>query len=824
MKDGTVRCIQQKGAGFDPNNDTPIVPPPGGSLPASAQLDMTGFVVRDQGPWGSCVGFAVRGAMGARAIAEHGAFIDFSMPHIWNIAGYGAAACDPVTGGSDIGTVVQADLGSATNVVGWNTWPYVTSNCPAAMNAVPSNATLTSQGLAFIQQASGIRPQSLADIKNAIAQGWPPAIAVTVLSDPCPNQAACCSWWTNSNIDVPVSSEPSCGSHAILLTSYDDKAGLVGFVNSWGETFGDGGFGTFTYKFIENYSEGGYALQHLIYTATQCAATDYCSSHSLSPGNYCTGTAPGSQEITCGAVTGCAQSQMINSTKCLYGCINGQCASPASGSTGADGGTTGTDGGSTSIDGGTTDGGDDDGGSNDGGTGCVVPSDCPAQATACITNICMVGVCGTSNAVTGTPCTDNMGLVCDGHGACVGCNTTADCPGTDICAMGTCVAPTCFDGVMDGSETDVDCGGPICAPCDNSQACLDATDCVSGVCANSVCAPCALDSDCAGGQFCDLTTNSGTCAATRVDGIACTGSDQCATGFCVDGFCCDSICNGACVACSAAAKGGGTDGTCGNVAAGPDPHGQCTDQGMPSCGTNGRCDGNGACQLYPLLTACAAPQCSNGALASARLCDGMGLCMAPTETSCSPYAGCDGGVCSSSCMADSDCTVGNYCNTSGQCVAGSGSTSSSGSAGTGGSSVSSSGSSTGGAGGASTSSGATGGDTGADGGEDDGGTDDGTGGSDGGMSGCTKTCKDVLLDAETSPPDATGLCGYGSVADWNEFMWCMCSTVYYNYGACAQSCATTLCAGTALEPGSACWECSQDANGCGYDYNECLLD
>ena len=51
---------------------------------------MTGFIVPDQGQWGSCAGFAVRGAMGARAIAEHGAFIDFSMPDIWHIAGYTA--------------------------------------------------------------------------------------------------------------------------------------------------------------------------------------------------------------------------------------------------------------------------------------------------------------------------------------------------------------------------------------------------------------------------------------------------------------------------------------------------------------------------------------------------------------------------------------------------------------------------------------------------------------------------------------------------------------------------------------------------------------
>jgi len=46
--------------------------------------------------------------------------------------------------------------------------------------------------------------------------------------------------------------------------------------------------------------------------------------------------------------------------------------------------------------------------------------------------------------------------------------TTADAP---------VEAPdTCADGVNDGKETDVDCGG-ICAPCSDGQACTVASDC-----------------------------------------------------------------------------------------------------------------------------------------------------------------------------------------------------------------------------------------------------------------------------------------------------------------------------------------------------------
>ena len=42
---------------------------------------------------------------------------------------------------------------------------------------------------------------------------------------------------------------------------------------------------------------------------------------------------------------------------------------------------------------------------------------------------------------------------------------------------------------MNGDETDVDCGGTVCGPCDNGGSCNGATDCASGNCpsADGVC-------------------------------------------------------------------------------------------------------------------------------------------------------------------------------------------------------------------------------------------------------------------------------------------------------------------------------------------------
>jgi len=46
---------------------------------------------------------------------------------------------------------------------------------------------------------------------------------------------------------------------------------------------------------------------------------------------------------------------------------------------------------------------------------------------------------------------------------------------------------SCTDGVQDGDETDVDCGGPICTPCAESRMCLQARDCMRADCVNGWC-------------------------------------------------------------------------------------------------------------------------------------------------------------------------------------------------------------------------------------------------------------------------------------------------------------------------------------------------
>src|SRR5262249_51173613 len=56
-----------------------------------------------------------------------------------------------------------------------------------------------------------------------------------------------------------------------------------------------------------------------------------------------------------------------------------------------------------------------------------------------------------------------------------------------VCSLGACAAPACDDGLANGYETDVDCGGP-CPACGPGQVCGVAGNCSTGICAEGTCA------------------------------------------------------------------------------------------------------------------------------------------------------------------------------------------------------------------------------------------------------------------------------------------------------------------------------------------------
>jgi formylglycine-generating enzyme required for sulfatase activity len=127
------------------------------------------------------------------------------------------------------------------------------------------------------------------------------------------------------------------------------------------------------------------------------------------------------------------------------------------------------------------------------GKGCKLPGDCQ-------TGVCTGGKCAPPGPTDGVKNGSETDVDCGGPGAAVPrcatgkmCNDGTDCV-DKICEAGKCKAPSSSDGVKNGDETDVDCGGTKAPKCAPPKACKLPGDCLSGVCkANQCVSPSAND-------------------------------------------------------------------------------------------------------------------------------------------------------------------------------------------------------------------------------------------------------------------------------------------------------------------------------------------
>ena len=117
-------------------------------------------------------------------------------------------------------------------------------------------------------------------------------------------------------------------------------------------------------------------------------------------------------------------------------------------------------------------------------------------------------------------------------------------------------------------------------------------------------------------------------------GTSCLLATECESGFCVDGVCCDGACSDVCFTCALQ----GAVGTCMPADVGTDPRNECDDMGVQSCGSDGVCDGTGACHKYPSGVVCTPQSCMGTMLKAAARCDGDGACVGlpprPARRSC----------------------------------------------------------------------------------------------------------------------------------------------------------------------------------------------
>ncbi len=124
------------------------------------------------------------------------------------------------------------------------------------------------------------------------------------------------------------------------------------------------------------------------------------------------------------------------------------------------------------------------------------------------------------------------------------CTVGTDCV-SGVCEGGECLDARCADGLKNGSETDLDCGGS-CSPCEVGMICGENNDCDVGACTNRICkAPSCLD-ELKNGNESDLDCG-GDCPPCALESRCDTNAD-CESAACIEetcelGRCGDNIVN-----------------------------------------------------------------------------------------------------------------------------------------------------------------------------------------------------------------------------------------------------------------------------------------
>jgi hypothetical protein len=184
-----------------------------------------------------------------------------------------------------------------------------------------------------------------------------------------------------------------------------------------------------------------------------------------------------------------------------------------------------------------------------GGANCMPCADGKTCTTAtdCSSGNCLNGVCSTPNCSDGVK--DGSETDVDCGGACAtsenkqcanlkACSVNGDCESFG-CVNGTCLVPTCTDKVMDGAESDVDCGAACPLQCDDNKLCTKDADCKSGVCGTNVlkCYPAATCAGDGGAHVC------GTGCDPCSNGAACTQHSDCLSQTCIGNVCTAPTCS-----------------------------------------------------------------------------------------------------------------------------------------------------------------------------------------------------------------------------------------------------------------------------------------
>jgi hypothetical protein len=222
--------------GFIPENPKsyktfPVRPAYRNFLPASQDLSDFFPPVGRQGAQSSCVGWALGyAARSYYARRESGSDLippePFSPSFIYNQTKEGS--CDS---GSSISSGLR--LLETVGVVGFSEFPYDPKDC----SRQPTPAQLTEAKNHRIKSWARVETAEIDALKAEIYQGNPIVVGLWVTS----------GFYQMKRGTYADVGDSSSGGHALVVVGYDDERRAFKVVNSWGENWGEGGFGWISY-------------------------------------------------------------------------------------------------------------------------------------------------------------------------------------------------------------------------------------------------------------------------------------------------------------------------------------------------------------------------------------------------------------------------------------------------------------------------------------------------------------------------------------------------------------------------------------------------
>lgn len=196
------------------------------ATPLQTRVDLTErdratIHVRDQGWTGSCVGQATAAAVDIVRPGDYRQSARFSY--------YVARAQDGFEN-EDQGAYIRSSM-KALGISG----SCVESAFPWSEKAINKPPTRTARTRALTWRGAYVRCQSLRDIMTMLSNGSPVVFGFSVYEN---------IGEADDTGILPVKPEGQLlGGHAVLAVGYDATNGRVKFQNSWGTSWGDGGFG-----------------------------------------------------------------------------------------------------------------------------------------------------------------------------------------------------------------------------------------------------------------------------------------------------------------------------------------------------------------------------------------------------------------------------------------------------------------------------------------------------------------------------------------------------------------------------------------------------